>query len=56
MAVSASLGYGVAACAPDDCRLVAQRSEMVSMAGVTGVPGQVVRGKYPLIELMPGGM
>jgi hypothetical protein len=27
-----------------------------SMAGVTGIPGQIVRGKYPLIELVPGGM
>jgi hypothetical protein len=45
----AAAGYGE--------ELVATQCRMaVSMAGVTGVSGQVVRGKYPLIELMPGGM
>ena len=28
----------------------------VEMCGVQGVAGEIVRGKYPLIELMPGGM
>ncbi len=43
--------------APRGEELAATQCRMaVSMAGVTGVSGQVVRGKYPLIELMPGGM